>query len=192
MKRICFWTISMVLSLSVLSNAAAALAQITPADVQRYRQEVYPTQIKPDIPAADAVELRSAWAVEDADLVPFLGRWATAEGSVTIYPSQSPNQVCVIVVSPTQSAFAQASLADDQLQTGSAANRPGDFNYLESQIFFRTGDFLVWGIEENDRKLFLPLVFAGAPMLPADLLPEKNARAAILQQYDEAGCRATP
>jgi hypothetical protein len=191
MKRICFCAISMIVGLLLLNGTA--LAQITPTDIQRYRQEVYPIQIKPDIPAVDAVDLRAAWAAEDADLAPFLGHWATTEGSVTIYPSLHLGRACVIVVSPTQSAFAQASFANEQLQTGSSTDRIGaDPYYLESQVFFRTGDFLVWGIEEDDRKLFLPLVFAGAPISPTDLLPETETRTAILQQYDAAGCRTRP
>lgn len=191
MKRICFWVAGMMMGLPLLNSAA--LAQITSTDIQRYRQELYPTQLKPDIPAANAADLRAAWAAHNADLAPFLGHWATAEGSVTIYPSLNPGKACVIVVSPTQSVFAQASFANEQLQTGNATDRTtADPHYLESQVFFRTDDFLVWGIEDNDRKLFLPLVFAGAPMAPTELLPENETRASVLQQYDTAGCRTMP
>jgi hypothetical protein len=62
-------------------------------------------------------EFVAAWAEVEPEIAPFLGRWAAVEEEKSIYPSDTPGQVCVIETQYVDTTFSTGTIREGRIYT---------------------------------------------------------------------------
>ena len=96
----------------------------------------------------DIAAFTQAWAKVSPEAAPFLGGWADYHETITIYPTNQKNQVCVVTSDEGYANLSSGSVANEVLQ-------------VEGVSYFKEGKFIGRGLISNNRagiNLELPLV----------------------------------
>ena len=160
------WWIGLVVSWAIVGGHERAIAQSRPlntAEIKEIRQEFrrfvqkvgsdkFKSGLIKDRRSAeqkqDIATFTQAWARVSPEAAPFLGGWADYHETITIYPTNQKNQVCVVTSDEGNAKLLSGSVANGVLQVGGVS-------------YFKEGKFIGRGSISNNQagiNLDIPLV----------------------------------
>lgn len=116
-----------------------------------------------------------AWSMVDPQVVPFLGHWLAVEESLSIYPSRTIGQVCLIHNYLGDVEFSLGHVADGVVQTE------------ENQLLIRQGNYLGSAFVVEDQPDIYEYTHP-QPLQPPTSIPDLQNRQ-VIEQFQQAGCR---
>jgi len=134
--------------------------------------------------ASDRQQLASfvnAWSKVDSGAAPFLGSWASIEGTKSIYPSRTPGKVCVIDSFTSTDGFGLS------FSLGQVTN--GTIRTDDRTILMRQGNFLV-STFVYDQKPGLHEYGNHRTVENPEKVEYFRKEPEIIQQFEQAGCTA--
>ena len=151
--------------------------------------------IKPKVNYAAMVKqlgTPSAWFVGQ-----FLPPGGQTEGEINIYPTYTPDRVCMVVKTKRSLGYSDATLTGKVLRTSNPMFTDRSEKYLKYAandvvvpVVYQHQAYIGWGLYDPSRKnvRFLTLGFSNLPADPAALLTGKTGDA-VRAQFQASGCR---
>jgi hypothetical protein len=142
-----------------------------------------------------AAAFSEAWRAVNPAIAPFLGHWHGQDISVLVYPSFTPNQVCILTYED-RLRFDIQPVSEGQLNvTDLEGWRIQDQNQLVDKVsftpgsFIREGDFLLWAYFRESGEPGKTTFFSPHPLIsPNEVLPQDQQGLNLRRRFNAAGC----